>query len=90
MEPPELLEPSDPFSQRPAPETPMIIHARSAVAQQSRRLESFQTRTLVLGLIRLLQRRGVVGDDELQRFIVNLLEAGELREEDGPVRGAEL
>lgn len=61
---------------------PMIIHARSAASAQTRRLESFQTRTLVLGLIRLLQRRGVLGDDELQRYIINLIDAGELKDSD--------
>jgi len=33
---------------------------------------------LVLGLIRMLQRRGILGADELQRYIANLIEAGEL------------
>ncbi len=66
---------------RMMPDSPMVIHARSAGAQQSRRLETFQTRTLVFGVIKMLQRRGILGDDELQRFITNLLEAGELKDE---------
>ena len=48
----------------------------------ARRLESFQTRTLVLGLIRMLQRRGILGEDELQRFLINLIDAGELKDDD--------
>ena len=40
-----------------------------------------ETRTLVLGLIKMLQRRGILGEDELQRFLTNLLEAGELKDE---------
>jgi len=74
-------------AQAPAPDLPTatasgsgIIHARSAGSPDVRRTESFQTRTLVLGLIRLLQRRGVIGEDELQRFLTNLVESGELEE----------
>lgn len=63
-------------------DSPMVIHSRSAGSQQARRLETFQTRTLVFGLIKMLQRRGILGDDELQRFITNMLEAGELRDDD--------
>lgn len=73
-------------------ESPMVIHSRSAGGQQARRLETFQTRTLVFGLIKMLQRRGILGDDELQRFITNLLEAGEIRDDDrvsgGPGSGS--
>lgn len=73
-------------------ESPMVIHSRSAGSQQARRLETFQTRTLVFGLIKMLQRRGILGDDELQRFITNMLEAGELRDDDrvsgGPGSGS--
>jgi hypothetical protein len=90
-------EPASPFSffgleETPAPDAPttpgastaapLIIHARSAAAPQARRLDAYKTRTLVLGLIKLLQRRGVVGDDELQRFISNLIDAGDLQDTD--------
>jgi hypothetical protein len=60
--------------------TPMIIHARSSDGPRLRRLDSFQTRTLVMGLIKLLQRRSVLGDDELQRYISNLIDSGELED----------
>lgn len=66
------------------PPAPMIIHARSATGPQVRRLDAFQTRTLILGLIKLLQRRGVLGDDELQRYISNLIDSGELQDIDKP------
>jgi len=73
-------------------DSPMVIHSRSAGSQQARRLETFQTRTLVFGLIKMLQRRGILGDDELQRFITNMLEAGELKDEErvsgGPGSGS--
>lgn len=76
----ETLESPVPPAQMVAAQ-PMVIHARTGQGQQSRRLETFQTRTLVMGLIKMLQRRGILGDDELQRFIANLIEAGDLREE---------
>jgi hypothetical protein len=60
-----------------------IVHQKVAGSSTARRLESFETRTLVMGLIRLLQRRGIIGQDELQRLITNLLESGELEESRG-------
>lgn len=47
-----------------------------------RPLESYQTRTLVLGLIRLFQRRSIIGQDELQRLLANLVESGEIKDSD--------
>ena len=47
-----------------------------------RPLDSYQTRTLVLGLIRLFQRRSIIGPDELQRLLANLVESGELKDND--------
>ena len=58
-----------------------IIPMRNAQDGRTRSLESFATRSLVVGLIRLLQKRGVLGEDELQRFLVNLIESGQFREE---------
>jgi len=55
-----------------------IIHQRSAMSEQVRPLEEYGTRALVLGLIKMLQRRGILGQDELQRFITVLAEAREL------------
>jgi hypothetical protein len=82
----DLPEPSPDTPTTPGvlPPSPMIIHARSTVGPQVRRLDSFQTRTLILGVIKLLQRRGVLGDDELQRYISNLIDAGELEDLDHP------
>ncbi len=73
----------------PTPSTPMaalldqngqpgIIHQRSALSEQVQPLESFGTRSVVLGLIRLLRRRGILGDHELQRLLNNLAETGEI------------
>jgi len=60
---------------RPASE---IIHQRSAMSEQVRALEEYGTRALVLGMVKMLQRRGILGQDELQRFITTLAEAREL------------
>jgi hypothetical protein len=57
---------------------PPIIHQRSAMQEQVVPLENFGTRALVLGMIRLLQRRGILGQDELQRLLFNLIEAKEI------------
>jgi hypothetical protein len=48
----------------------------------ARPLESYQTRALILGLIRLFQRRSIIGPDELQRLLANLVESGEIKDSD--------
>jgi hypothetical protein len=85
---PRATEETSPFSffsepkapPAPAPVIPPveIIHQRSAMAEQVRPLEGYGTRALVLGLVRMLQRRGILGQDELQRFITVLAESREL------------
>ncbi len=80
-DPAETLDSPLPPARLVAEAPTMVIHSRSAAGQQARRLETFKTRTLVFGVIKMLQRRGILGDDELQRFITNLLEAGELKDE---------
>jgi len=57
---------------------PGLIYSRSAMAETVRPLEDYGTRALVLGMIRMLQRRGVVGGDELQRLLANMVEAREI------------
>jgi hypothetical protein len=78
----------DPFrlfesSPTPAPKAavPDLITTRST-GSTARSLDSYQTRTLVLGLIRLFQRRTILGPDELQRLLANLVEAGEIDDTD--------
>ena len=82
---PLSIDPFGFFDGNPAkpapPPTTDLIHSRT-IESSIRRLESYQTRTLVLGLIRLFQRRGVIGQDELQRLLANLIESGELKDED--------
>ena len=72
-----------PPAQPPAPPSnPDLIHGRTLGDAAQRRLESYHTRALVMGLIRLFQRRGVIGQDELQRLLANLIESGELKDDD--------
>ena len=67
---------------RPAPPTVKPDPMNRTVAEHVRSLESYHTRTLVLGMIRLFQRRGIIGPDELQRLMANLVESGELKDTD--------
>ncbi len=76
--PPPKTAPTPP---QPLPMNPELVHSRTA-PQTIRRLETYHTRTLVLGLIRLFQRRGIIGQDELQHLLLNLLEAGEIKDDD--------
>lgn len=63
------------------PANPELLHSRT-LRDGVPRLESYHTRALVLGLIRLFQRRGIIGQDELQRLLANLIEAGEIKDDD--------
>ena len=65
----------------PTPANAELVHGRTMGAN-AQRLETYQTRTLVLGLIKLFQRRGIIGPDELQRLLANLVESGELKDTD--------
>lgn len=73
-----------------AGDSPMVIHSRLGQGLQARRIETFQTRTLILGVIKMLQRRGILGEDELQRFLTNMIEAGELKDDENPSRNSDL
>lgn len=63
---------------QPAP-TPGLVPERT-LETVVKRLDTYDTRILLLGLIKFMQRRGLVGDGELERLIANLVESGELRE----------
>ena len=84
---PVNIDPFGLFESAPTPRTPPpaanpnLVHSRT-IGDTVRRLESYQTRALVLGLIRLFQRRGIIGQDELQRLLANLIEAGEIKDEE--------
>ena len=82
---PVNIDPFGFFNSAPPPPpptaTPLVVPSRAS-SKVIRRLETYQTRTLVLGLIRLFQRRGIIGQDELQHLIANLVEAGEIKDDD--------
>jgi hypothetical protein len=65
----------------PPPANPDLVLSRT-LGDTVRRLEAYRTRTLVLGLIRLFQRRGIIGQDELQRLLANLIDSGEIKDDD--------
>ncbi len=77
IDPFRLFENSAPTQKTPAPD--LIVRS---VGSTARPLDSYQTRTLVLGLIRLFQRRTILGPDELQRLLANLIESGEIDDTD--------
>jgi hypothetical protein len=69
--------PAPPPSEQLAPQG-QIVFARSAKAEVVRPVENYGTRALVMGLIKLLQRRGILGEDELQRLLVTLVDTREI------------
>jgi hypothetical protein len=77
IDPFRLFE-SAPPPQKPAAPDPMT----RTLGGNVKPLESYQTRTLILGLIRLFQRRSIIGTDELQRLLANLVESGEVKDTD--------
>ncbi|HJV89106.1 MAG TPA: hypothetical protein VJ623_02275 [Holophagaceae bacterium] len=68
-------------SLQPAP-PPGVVQSRT-LETSLRKLDTYDSRLLVLGLIKFLQRRGVANEGELERFIQNLVESGELKETPG-------
>ena len=73
-----FFTPPQPEPPPPKPTDSGIIHARSAGSQQVQPIENYGTRALIQGLIKMLQRRGILGEDELQRYLANLVESNEL------------
>ncbi len=84
---PVNIDPFGLFENAPPPKTvtpPVsadLVHGRTS-RDLVPRLETYRTRTLVLGLIRLFERRGITGADELQRLLANLVESGEIKDDD--------
>lgn len=70
--------PPPPPRMQPAP-SPGLVHERTLETVQ-KRIDTYDTRIIVLGLIKFMQRRGLIGEGELERFIANLIDSGELRE----------
>ena len=61
---------------------PGVVQSRT-LETSLRKLDTYETRVLALGLVKFLQRRGVLGEGELERFIANLVESGEVKETPG-------
>lgn len=59
----------------------VIVHARVSSASPIRKVTDFGTRDLLLGLVRVLQRRGLIGEEEVQRTIQSMIELGEIKPE---------
>jgi hypothetical protein len=59
----------------------LITHDRVAAPSSLKKVESYGTRHLLLGLVKILQRHGVIGDDEIQRTIQGMIATGEIKPE---------
>jgi hypothetical protein len=57
-----------------------ITRERMVTGERIRALDTLPTRCIVMGLIRLFQRRGILAEGELPRYITTLLDSGELDE----------
>ena len=58
----------------------MILPGRT-MGGTAQRIETFKDRALLLGLIKILQRRGIFSPEDLQRTIQAMIESGEVPEE---------
>ena len=76
---PELR--STPQSVKPLEQGSLIIHDRVAAPSSIKKVDSYGTRQLILGLVKILQRHGVIGDEEIQRTIQGMIETGEIKPE---------
>ena len=57
---------------------PKLVTSRAMTqAPAASLLESYDTRDLLLGLIKLLQKRGILNEDELQKFVTALKDSGQ-------------
>lgn len=65
-----------------AGEPPLLVHARETTRRATKPLSGYSTRTLVMGLIQLFQRRGIIGEDELEKFIARQIENKALKDDD--------
>ena len=59
----------------------LIVHDRVAKPSSIKKVDSYGTRQLILGLVKTLQRHGVIGDEEIQRTIQGMIETGEIKPE---------
>jgi hypothetical protein len=72
---------------KPGTQTGSGILPGRTLGGTSQRIDSYKDRALLLGLIKLLQRRGIFTPEDLQRTIVAMVESGEIP--DGRPRGGD-
>lgn len=71
-----------PHSIQPMENDPLIVHDRvTAPSSSIKKMDSYSTRQLVLVLVKILQRHGVIGEEEIQRTIQGMIETGEIKPE---------
>jgi len=66
---------------RPGSQTGSNIIPGRAPGGTARRVEAYKDRTLILALIKVLQRRGIFNADDLERTILAMMQSGEIAEE---------
>ena len=81
-----ILSASTPVS-KPGTQTGSGILPGRTLGGTSQRIDSFKDRAVLLGLIKLLQRRGIFTPEDLQRTIAGMVESGEITDE--RVRGGD-
>ena len=72
---------------KPGTQTGSGILPGRTLGGTTQRIDSFKDRALLLGLIKLLQRRGIFTPEDLQRTIAAMVESGEIA--DGRPRGGD-
>ncbi len=65
----------------PMGEGTLIVHDRVAAPSSMKKVDSYGTRQLILSLVKILQRHGVIADEEIQRTIQGMIETGEIKPE---------
>lgn len=60
---------------------PAVVHEGSKAAPPKKRLSAFRTRTIVFGLVKYLEQRGLLNEDELANYINQLVDGGILKDE---------
>ncbi len=82
---PDALPVPDPFPAGPGAvreETlPALVHEAPRAVPPKKRLSAFRTRTILFGLIKHLEQRGLLNEDELANHINQLVDGGILKDE---------
>jgi hypothetical protein len=60
---------------------PAVVHDPAKATPPKKRLSAFRTRTIVFGLIRHLEQKGLMSEDELCNTINDLLDSGILKDD---------